>query len=67
MATLFKKKQNLNLEMKIYLAQLLQEILTDQEYFLDLKEDIKKKLKEFRKGKIKTVPFEKIKNKYLNE
>jgi hypothetical protein len=53
--------------MKIYLAQLLQEILTDQEYFLDLKEDVKKKLKEFRKGKIKTVPFEKIKNKYLNE
>jgi hypothetical protein len=67
MATLFKKKQNLNLEMKIYLTQLLQGILTDQEYFLDLKEDVKKKLKEFRKGKIKTISFEKIKNKYLNE
>jgi len=45
----------------------LQDILTDQEYFLDLKEDVKKNLKEFRKGKIKTVSFEKIKNKYLNE
>jgi uncharacterized protein YbcI len=67
MATLFKKKQNLNLEMKIYLVQLLQGILTDQEYFLDLKEEVRKKLKEFRKGKIKTVPFEKIKSKYLNE
>jgi len=60
MATLFKKKQNLNLEMKIYLAQLLQGILTDKEYFLDLKEEVKKKLKEFRKGKIKTVPFREI-------
>jgi hypothetical protein len=60
MATLFKKKQNLSLEMKIYLAQLLQEILTDQEYFLDLKEDVKKKLKEFRRGKIKTIPFREI-------
>jgi hypothetical protein len=67
MATLFKKKQNLNLEIKIYLSQLLQDILTDQEYFLDLKEDVKKNLKEFRKGKIKTISFEKIKNKYLNE
>jgi len=60
MATLFKKKQNLNLEMKIYLAQLLQGILTDKEYFLDLKEEVKKKLKEFRKGKIKTIPFREI-------
>jgi predicted YcjX-like family ATPase len=67
MATLFKKKQNLNLEIKIYLAQLLQDILTDQEYFLDLKEDVKKNLREFRRGKNKTISFEKIKNKYLNE
>ena len=66
MAILFKKKQNLDLEMKMYLAQLLQNILTDPEYFLDLKEDVRKKLKKIRKGKIKTIPFEKIKSKYLN-
>ena len=66
MAILFKKKQNLDLETKMYLAQLLQNILTDSEYFLDLKEDVRKKLKKIRKGKIKTIPFEKIKSKYLN-
>ena len=66
MAILFKKKQNLDLEMKMYLAQLLQNILTDPEYFLDLKENVRKKLKKIRKGKIKTIPFEKIKSKYLN-
>jgi predicted YcjX-like family ATPase len=64
MATAFKKKLNLDLETKIYLTQLLQNILTDQEYFLDLKEAVKKKLKGFRKGKIRIISFEKIKSKY---
>jgi predicted YcjX-like family ATPase len=67
MATVFKKKLNLDLETKIYLAQLLQNILTDQEYFLDLKEAVKKKLKKFRKGGNRIISFEKIKSKYLNE
>lgn len=64
MATLLKNTKKLDLEMKIYLAELLQSILSDSEYFLDLKEDVKKKLKELRR-KRKTISFEEIKKKYL--
>jgi len=64
MATLLKNTRKLDLEMKIYLAELLQSILNDSEYFLDLKEDVKKKLKELRR-KRKTISFEEIKKKYL--
>jgi len=65
MATLLKNTKKLDLEMRIYLAELLQSILNDPEYFLDLKEDVKKKLKELRRKKIRTISFEEIKKKYL--
>jgi hypothetical protein len=65
MTTLSKNTKFLNLEMKIYLAQLVQSILNDPEYFLDLKTGVKKKLKELRKKKIRTISFEEIKKKYL--
>jgi hypothetical protein len=64
MANLVKNTKKLDLEIKIYLAELLQSILNDPEYFLDLKEDVKKKLKELRR-KRKTISFEEIKKKYL--
>jgi hypothetical protein len=44
---------------------LFQSILNDPEYFLDLKENVKKKLKELKRKKTKTISFEEIKKKYL--
>jgi hypothetical protein len=63
--TKLKKQKKLDLEMKIYLSELLQSILNDPEYFLDLKENVKKKLKELKRKKTKTISFEEIKKKYL--
>jgi len=51
----------LDLEIKIYLAELLQSILNDPEYFLDLKEDVKKKLKELRRKKLELFLWRKLK------
>jgi hypothetical protein len=65
MSTLVKNTKKLDLEMKIYLAELLQSILSDPEYFSDLKKDVKKKLKELKRKKLRTISFEEIKKKYL--
>ncbi len=67
MPTLFKKRKKLDLELKLYLTNLVQNILNDPEYFSELREEVKKKLQSLRKNKGKTISFEKIKKKYLNE
>ena len=67
MVTSLNKRKKLDLETKLYLTELLQQILRDQEYFLELKEDVKKRLQSFRRNRGKVISLAKIKEKYLNK
>jgi len=48
-----KKRNNLIRELKIYLPQLMLEILRDPDFGLELREEIKAKLEKIRKKKVK--------------
>lgn len=67
MVTSLNKRKNLDLETKLYLTKLVQQILNDPEYFLELKENVKKRLQSFRRNRGKVISFERIKKKYLNK
>ena len=67
MGTSLNKRKKLDLETKLYLTELLQQILWDPEYFLELKENVKKRLQSFRRKKGKVISLAKIKEKYLNK
>jgi hypothetical protein len=48
-----KERNNLIRELKIYLPQLMLEILRDPDFGLELREEIKAKLEKIRKKKVK--------------
>jgi hypothetical protein len=48
-----KERNNLIRELKIYLPQLILEILRDPDFGLELREEIKAKLEKIRKKKVK--------------
>jgi len=48
-----KERNNLIRELKIYLPQLMLEILRDPDFGLEIREEIKEKLEKIRKKKVK--------------
>ncbi len=65
MSALMKDKQFLSL-VKMSVAESVQQVLTDPDFGLELKESFKKKLLKYKNRKSeKLISFEEIKKKYL--
>jgi hypothetical protein len=58
-----KEKENLIRELKMYLPQLILEILRDPDFGLEIRDDIKEKLEKIRKKKVKFFNEEEVKKK----
>jgi|FaiFalDrversion3_1042247.scaffolds.fasta_scaffold47011_2 hypothetical protein len=58
-----KERENLIRQLKIYLPQLMLEILRDPDFGLEIREEIKKKLERIRKKKVKFFSEKEVKKK----
>jgi hypothetical protein len=58
-----KEKENLIRELKMYLPQLILEILRDPDFGLEIRDEIKEKLEKIRKKKVKFFNEEEVKKK----
>jgi hypothetical protein len=58
-----KERENLIRELKMYLPQLILEILRDPDFGLGIREEIKEKLEKIRKKKVKFFNEEEVKKK----
>jgi hypothetical protein len=58
-----KERENLIRELKMYLPQLILEILRDPDFGLEIRDEIKEKLEKIRKGKVKFFKEKEVKRK----
>jgi hypothetical protein len=58
-----KERKNLIRELKIYLPQLMLEILRDSDFGLEIREEIKEKLKKIREKKVKFFNEKEVKKR----
>jgi len=58
-----KERENLIRELKMYLSQLILEILRDPDFGLEIGDEIKEKLEKIRKKKVKFFNEEEVKKK----
>jgi hypothetical protein len=58
-----KERENLIRELKVYLPQLILEILRDPDFGLEIRDEIKEKLEKIRKKKVKFFNEEEVKKK----
>jgi hypothetical protein len=58
-----KERENLIRELKMYLPQLMLEILRDPDFGLELREEIKAKLEKIRKKKVRFFTEKEVKKK----
>jgi hypothetical protein len=58
-----KERENLIRQLKIYLPQLMLEILRDPDFGLEIREEIKKKLERIRKKKVKFFSEKEVKKR----
>jgi hypothetical protein len=58
-----KEKENLVRELKMYLPQLILEILKDPDFGLEIRDEIKKKLEKIRKKKVRFFDEKEVKKK----
>jgi hypothetical protein len=58
-----KERENLIRELKVYLPQLILEILRDPDFGLEIREEIKEKLEKIRKKKVKFFNEKEVKKK----
>jgi hypothetical protein len=58
-----KERENLIRELKMYLPQLILEILRDPDFGLEIRDEIKKKLEKIRKGKVRFFDEKEVKKK----
>jgi hypothetical protein len=58
-----KERESLIRELKMYLPQLILEILRDPDFGLEIREEIKKKLERIRKKKVKFFNEKEVKKK----
>lgn len=56
--------KELNKEVKTFIVQIVNEILNDPDFGLELSEKAKKRLRQANVSKQKTIPFSEIKKKY---
>ncbi len=61
-----KERENLIRELKIYLPQLMLEILRDPDFGLEIREEIKEKLERIRKKKVKFFSEKEVKKEAKN-